>query len=309
MGELLRFVVAHEVGHTLGLQHNMKASSMYPFEKVRDAKWLKEYGHTPTIMDYSRFNYVAQPEDNIPVDLLIPKIGPTTSGPRCGATSRLTDARRPKTRRRLSTSGRASRTRRRGIDSRPPGRAGADPGELTEAVGDADAVKASTLGLKNLKRVADMLLAATSTEKGEPYNDLEEVYNAMIGQWRLEMGHVTAIVGGFNSQQKHVGQDGALYAQPPGAAGGGLPFLDPAPVPPPAALLVRPVRRAGSSRPARSIASGPRSSACWGRCSSARVLRLVEREAIDGAGAHGPADFLAGTSAAAVGPSWAAPCR
>src|SRR5499426_1727580 len=76
MGELLRFVVAHEVGHTLGFQHNMKASSMYPFEKIRDSKWLAEMGHTPTIMDYSRFNYVAQPEDKIPVELLIPKIGP-----------------------------------------------------------------------------------------------------------------------------------------------------------------------------------------------------------------------------------------
>ena len=63
MGELLEYVVAHEVGHTLGFQHNMKASSMYPAEKVRDREWVKKMGHTPTLMDYSRFNYVAQPED------------------------------------------------------------------------------------------------------------------------------------------------------------------------------------------------------------------------------------------------------
>lgn len=76
MGELMRYVVAHEVGHTLGFQHNMKASSAYTIEQIRDPKWVKEMGHTPTLMDYSRFNYVAQPEDKIDSIDLIPKIGP-----------------------------------------------------------------------------------------------------------------------------------------------------------------------------------------------------------------------------------------
>ena len=67
MGRLVEYVAAHEVGHTLGFQHNMKASSMYSVARVRDAKWVKENGHTPTLMDYSRFNYVAQPEDSIAV--------------------------------------------------------------------------------------------------------------------------------------------------------------------------------------------------------------------------------------------------
>ena len=72
MGELIEYVVAHEVGHTLGFQHNMKASSMYPADKVRDNEWVKKMGHTPTLMDYSRFNYVAQPEDNVRLEDLIP---------------------------------------------------------------------------------------------------------------------------------------------------------------------------------------------------------------------------------------------
>ena len=118
MGELVRYVVAHEVGHTLGLPHNMKASSLYPFDKLRDPKWLKENGHTPTIMDYSRFNYVVQPEDGVPAADLIPKIGPYDLfaikwgyQPIPGATS-------PEAERRRSTNGRASRTRRRGCASR-----------------------------------------------------------------------------------------------------------------------------------------------------------------------------------------------
>ena len=76
MGRLIEYVAAHEVGHTLGFQHNMKASSMYPLEKVRDKEWVKKMGHTPTLMDYSRFNYVAQPEDGIAAADLVPKIGP-----------------------------------------------------------------------------------------------------------------------------------------------------------------------------------------------------------------------------------------
>src|SRR4029450_3668330 len=91
------------------------------------------------------------------------------------------------------------------------GSAGSDPGELTEAVGDEDAVASTTLGLKNLKRVADMLLTATTTKTGDPYDDLDEVYGRMLGQWATEMNHVAAIIGGFNSQQKNIGQQGLLF--------------------------------------------------------------------------------------------------
>jgi hypothetical protein len=91
------------------------------------------------------------------------------------------------------------------------GSSGADPGEETEAVGDANAVWATGLGLKNLNRVGEMLLSATSTKEGEPYKDLEELHGRLLGQWTTEMNHVANIVGGFDSQTKHIGQEGVVF--------------------------------------------------------------------------------------------------
>ena len=76
MGRLIQFVVAHEVGHTLGFRHNFKGSSMYPLDSVRSRTWVEKMGHSPSIMDYARFNYVAQPEDKLPIETLVPKVGP-----------------------------------------------------------------------------------------------------------------------------------------------------------------------------------------------------------------------------------------
>jgi hypothetical protein len=168
MGRLLEYVCAHEVGHTLGFQHNMKASSLYPQEKVRDREWVRKMGHTPTLMDYSRFNYVAQPEDKIDVADLVPGIGPydlwaTMWGYKPIPNAKTSDEEKP-------TLDEWAREQ----DKTPwyrfstSGSAGSDPGELTEAVGDGDAVKSTTLGIKNLQRVARMLLDATTTEKGAP---------------------------------------------------------------------------------------------------------------------------------------------
>lgn len=101
-----------------------------------------------------------------------------------------------------------------------PRSAGSDPGELTEAVGDQDAVKSTTMGIKNLQRVSKMLLTATTSdasEKGKPYEDLQELYGRMLGQWTLELNHVAAIVGGFNTQQKNIGQQGVIFNPVPKA--------------------------------------------------------------------------------------------
>ena len=156
MGRLIEYVVAHEVGHTLGFQHNMKASSTYPAEKMRDREWVKKMGHTPTLMDYSRFNYVAQPEDSIDPGRSDSRgSARTTAGRRCGATSRFPARRRRTKRRRRWTSGRAQQDKTPWLRFSTADPRGSDPGEITEAVGDADAVESTALGLKNLERVAE----------------------------------------------------------------------------------------------------------------------------------------------------------
>ncbi len=210
MGELLRFVVAHEVGHTLGFQHNMKGSSTYPFENIRDPEWLAEMSHTPSIMDYSRFNYVAQPEDNIPVEDLIPGVGPYDKWATMWGYKPIPGASTPDEEQATLDQWALEQNGTPWYRFSTAGSSRSDPGELTEAVGDGNAVAATTLGVKNLERVADMLISATS-KPGRNWDDLEELYGRMLGQWVREMNHVGALLGGFDSQQKHDGQEGVRF--------------------------------------------------------------------------------------------------
>ena len=294
MGRLLEFVVAHEVGHTLGFQHNMKASSMYPQEKVRDAAWVHEKGHSPSIMDYSRFNYVAQPEDKIPVEDLVPRVGPydiwaTKWGytPIPGAKSAADEK---------PTLDKWAREQ----DTTPWYRfstanaMGSDPGNLTEAVGDADAIKSTTLGIKNLQRVAKMLMPASTAKPGEPYDDLAELYGRMLGQWTLELNHVAAIVGGFDSQQKAVGQEGVLFTPVSKVRQeAAVKFLNDNAFATPAWAIDRDILRRIEAVGVINRVNNAQRSVLNNLLSSARFARLVEQEAIDGAAAYSAADLLA----------------
>ena len=293
MGRLLQFVVAHEVGHTLGLQHNMKASSMYPQEKMHDRDWLHKMGASPSIMDYARFNYVAQPEDKIPVEDLVPGIGPYDIwsikwGYTPIAGVKTADEEKPTLDEWAHEQDATPWHRFSTANS-----AGSDPGELTEAIGDADAIKSTAAGLKNLQRVAKMLLPATTGKKGEPYDDLSELYGRMLGQWTVEMNHVAAIVGGFNTQEKVVGQDGVIFT--PVAKDHqkqAVRFLNENTfVTPKWAIDPQILRRIEAVGVLSSIRNA-QNSVLTNLLNSARFNRLVEQEALEAEGAYAPADFL-----------------
>jgi hypothetical protein len=294
MGRLHEYVVAHEVGHTLGFQHNMKASSTYPIEKVRDREWVKKMGHTPTLMDYSRFNYVAQPEDKIDPADLIPGIGPYDKWATMWGYKPIPGARTPDDEKKTLDEWARHQDKSPWLRFSTADARGSDPGELTEAVGDADAVQASTLGLKNLERVANMLMTATTTKPGEPYTDLEELYGRMLGQWVLEMNHVTAIVGGFNSQQKHIGQDGVLFT--PVAREKqmeAVKFLNDHAFATPAWAIRPEILRRIEPTGALDRIRTSQQRVLASLMSTARITRLVEQEAIDGAKAYSPTAFMA----------------
>jgi hypothetical protein len=294
MGRLLQYIVAHEIGHTLGFQHNMKASSEYPQEKVRDREWVHKMGHAPSIMDYSRFNYVAQPEDNIDVADLVPGIGPydvwaTMWGYKPIPTAKTSDAEKPT----LDDWARQQ-------DDTPwfrfstAGSAGSDPGEETEAVGDADAIKSTALGLMNLKRVAKMIVPATTTEKGENYDDMDEIYGRMLGQWTLEMDHVAAIVGGFNSQEKHVGQAGVRFTPVPKAhQADAVKFLNENAFVTPTWAIDKDILRKIEPIGVLNRVRNAQNSVLNNLLSSSRFARVVEQEALDGNDSYSAAQFLA----------------
>jgi hypothetical protein len=294
-GRLLEFVVVHEVGHTLGLHHNMKSSSLYPAEKVRDPEWLRKMSHVASIMDYSRFNYVAQPEDHVPPELLVPGVGPYDRfairwGYRPIPEANSPDAEKPT----LDAWAREQ-------DKTPWLRwsnpyipeAWPDPGENTEAVGDADPVYSTALGLKNLQRVMSMLLPATS-RPGEPYDDLKEMYQKVLLQWDNEMGPVTKLIGGVESQEKHVGQQGVKFTPVPRERQiAAVRFLNENAFQTPA-FLIRPevlqrIEPSGAMNWIKMLQVGMLETVF----DDGKITRLIEQEATQSSKAYRPTDLLA----------------
>lgn len=296
-GRLLEYVTAHEVGHTLGFPHNFKASSMYPVDSVRSKTWVAKMGHTPTLMDYSRFNYVAQPEDGIALDDLIPKVGPYDKYAVMWGYTPIPSAKSPSAEKpTLDKWARMQDTIPWYRFAGDGGAQGADPGEQSEAVGDADAVKATTLGIKNLKRVMGYLESATAWKDGDNFDNLEELYGRTVGQWATELGHVARIVGGVYKQEKMVGQKGLVYRNvEPARQKAAVQFLLDQAYTTPAWLLDESILRKLEPNGSLSRVGGAQSRSLASLVSNDRLQRMIELEALasDRKDVYPVADMLA----------------
>ena len=212
MGDLIRFVSSHEVGHTLGLRHNMGSSAQTPVEKLRDKAWVEEHGHTVSIMDYARFNYVAQPEDNIGKAGLYPRINDYDKWA-IEYGYKATPYKTPKEDHlywnKVIIDRLAANPRLwfggEGYDS--------DPRAQREDIGD-DAVAASTYGIKNLKRIIGQL-PEWNAEEGDQYRNLSRMYTQLTGQYNRYLGHVSANIGGRFVTYKSIEQAGPVYEPVP----------------------------------------------------------------------------------------------
>lgn len=214
MGQLIRFVSSHEVGHTLGLRHNFGSSSTVPVDSLRNKKWVEANGHTPSIMDYARFNYVAQPEDNVDRVGLFPRIGDydkwaiewgyrwlpqyKTAADEVPYLTKITTERLKNKRLWFGT------------EINPD-----DPRSQNEDLGD-NAMKAGTYGIKNLQRIVPNLLNWTK-QPTEGFASLDEMYTQIVTQFGRYLGHVAKNVGGIYETPKIVEQGSAVYEYTPKA--------------------------------------------------------------------------------------------
>lgn len=207
MGRLIRFVSSHEVGHTLGLPHNMGSSSAYPVEKLRDAEFTKKYGTAPSIMDYARFNYVAQPGDEGVA--LMPEIGPYDKYSIMWGYKPILEAKTAKAEKKTLDSWILEKADDPMYHFGRQQFGVIDPSAQTEDIGD-DAVLASEYGIKNLKRILPNLIEWTA-EDGKNYDDLETMYGQVLGQFNRYMGHVSSNIGGVYENYKTYDEEGAVY--------------------------------------------------------------------------------------------------
>jgi hypothetical protein len=208
MGRMLEYITAHEVGHSLGFPHNMKGSSQFPVDSLRSPAFTVKYGTEASIMDYGRFNYIAQPGDGA---ALIPKIGPydmfaTEWGYRIFPGVKSPDDEKSALNAIAARQEKEPYLRFGDAD-------GIDPTAQTEDLG-SDPVLATKYGLKNIARIADKLLSAT-TKSGEDYANLHEIYGELIAQRAREFGHVANEIGGVVMTRRVAGQEGVVHTPVP----------------------------------------------------------------------------------------------
>ncbi len=208
MGQLIRFVSSHEVGHTLGLRHNHGSSSTVPVDSLRNKAWVEKNGHTPSIMDYARFNYVAQPQDKIAEAGLFPRIGDYDNWAIEWGYRRFYQFRDADDEKGYLNQWVIDRLKNKrlwfGTETNPD-----DPRSQSEQVGD-DAMKGSFWGTENLKKIVPNLMKWTR-EPNEGYEGLRTMYGEVVSQFNRYNGHVAKYVGGIMETPKTVEQEGPIY--------------------------------------------------------------------------------------------------
>jgi hypothetical protein len=289
MGDLIRFVSSHEIGHTLGLRHNFGSSSTVPVEKLRDKKWVEANGHTPSIMDYARFNYVAQPEDNIGQKGLYPRIGDYDMWAIEWGYKLLGDKDAQEEVADLNKMVLEKSSNPRlwfGTESNPD-----DPRSQSEDLSD-NAMKASEYGIKNLQRILVKLPEWTRTPN-ENYADLTQMYGQLTSQFSRYMGHVAKNVGGIFETPKTVEQAGPVYARTPAKTQReAMSFLDQQLFSTPTWLLQQNILD-NTGLNALQVISRPQQNVLNRLVSEATLNKLVLAEALDGAAAYKITDFFA----------------
>ncbi|WP_066830858.1 zinc-dependent metalloprotease [Rufibacter ruber] len=289
MGDLIRFVSSHEVGHTLGLRHNYGSSSTVPVENLRNKKWVEANGHTPSIMDYARFNYVAQPEDNITSKGIYPRIGDYDLwaiewGYRLLPNAKSAEAEIPILNK-MTVAALKNRRHWFGTETNPD-----DPHSQNEDLGD-NAMKASEYGIKNLQRIIAKLPEWTR-EENQGYESLDNMYGQLTTQFNRYMGHVAKNIGGVYENPKTVEMEGPVYERTPAATQKeAMAFLDKQLFTTPTWLLSPAVLNNTGSNPML-VVSRSQEAVLNRLISNNTLTKLIAGEALDGNSAYRVTDFF-----------------
>ena len=290
MGDLIRFVSSHEVGHNLGLRHNYGSSSTVPTELLRDKKWVEANGHTPSIMDYARFNYVAQPEDKISPKGLYPRIGDYDKwaiewGYKYFPETKNAEQEVPILNK-MTIESAKNRRLWFGTETNPD-----DPHSQNEDLSD-NAMKASTYGIKNLKVILTNLPEWTK-EPADGYANLENMYGQLTTQFGRYMGHVAKNIGGIYENPKTVEQAGSVYERTPAATQKeAMTFLDTQLFKTPTWLLNKPILD-NISQDGLEVVGRLQNTTINRILSTSTLTKLISAEALDGASAYKITDLFA----------------